>query len=357
MILALYSFGSALVVSFLLMPLLIKLLYKQHLLDEGGRRKIHKGQVPSMGGAVIFFAFAFAMLVWLPVNDIFSRKYLFSAIIIIFLTGFRDDTAPLKPWHKLLAQLLASFIVVGLTDIRIDSFYGFLGIYEIPQWIGVILSIFVVIVITNAFNLIDGVDGLAGSIAIVGFSFFACWFYLTNNYEYAIMMCALVGAILGFLYYNWHKAAIFMGDTGSLVLGFMLSISVIAFIRANGMLTPDVAEYGFKAPLAMAITVVLFPLFDTLRVFILRVRQGKSPFVADKQHIHHYLLRLGYSHEKVTLIITGIFAAIIILVLFLSRIFDDNILIPFLAIFCFVLSIYLRRGVLNNYKKKRKENS
>lgn len=339
------------------MPLLIKFLYKQHLLDAGGRRKIHKGQVPTMGGAVVFFAFIFSVLVWLPVNDIFSRKYLYSAIIIIFLTGFRDDTTPLKPWHKLLAQLVASFIVVGLTEIRIDSFYGFLGIHEIPEWMGVMLSIFVIIVITNAFNLIDGVDGLAGSVAVVCFSFFACWFYLTNNYEYAIMMCALVGAILGFLYYNWHKAAIFMGDTGSLVLGFMLSISTIAFIKANGTLAADVADYGFKAPIAMAVTAVLFPLFDTLRVFILRVRQGKSPFSPDKQHIHHYLLRLGYSHEKVSLVITGIFGTVIILVLLLARIFDDNVLIPVLVIFCSILSVYLKRGVLNSYKKKRKENS
>ena len=136
-------------------------------------------------------------------------------------------------------------------------------------------------------------------------------------------------------------------------LGFMLSISTLAFIKANGDLSTDVIGYGFKAPLAMAITVVLFPLFDTMRVFILRVRQGKSPFSADKQHIHHYLLRLGYSHEKVTLIITGIFIAIIITALSLSRIFNDNVLIPVLVAFCFMLSILLRRGVLNSYKKRR----
>ncbi len=357
MILALYAFGASLVVSFLLMPLLIKVLYRQHLLDEGGRRKIHKGLVPTMGGAVIFIAFIFSMLAWIPVNDIFNRKYLFSAIILIFLTGFRDDTTPIKPWQKLFAQLVASFIIVGLTNIRIDSFYGFMGIYEIPQWIGIMLSIFVIIVVTNAFNLIDGIDGLAGSIAIVSFSFFACWFYLINSYEYAIMMCAMVGAVLGFLYYNWHKAAIFMGDTGSLVLGFMLSVSVIAFIKTNGTLAAAVAGYSFKAPLAMAITVVLFPLFDTLRVFILRVRQGKSPFAADKQHTHHYLLRLGYSHDKVALIITGVFLAIIVLVLFLSHFLDDNVLVPALVSFCIFLSIYLRRGVLNSYKRRRGENS
>lgn len=356
MVLALYSFGSSLVVSFLLMPLLIKFLHKQHLLDQGGRRKIHKGQVPAMGGVVIFLAFAFAMLAWLPMNEIFNGKHLFSAIILIFLTGFRDDTAPLKPWHKLIAQLVAAFIVVTIAEVRIDSFHGFLGIYHIPKWISIPLSVFVIIVVTNAFNLIDGVDGLAGSIAIVSFTFFACWFYLINNYEYAVIMCALVGAILGFLYYNWHKAAIFMGDTGSLVLGFLMAISTIVFIKSNGTLTGDTQEYGFKAPIAMAITVILFPLFDTMRVFILRVRQGKSPFSADKQHTHHYLLRLGYTHEKVALVITGIFALVILMVLFLSRIFSDNILVPTLILFCIFLSIYLKRGVLKSYKKKRAKN-
>jgi UDP-N-acetylmuramyl pentapeptide phosphotransferase/UDP-N-acetylglucosamine-1-phosphate transferase len=337
------------------MPLLIKFLHKQHLLDEGGRRKIHKGQIPAMGGIVIFLAFVFSLLAWLPVNDIFSRKHLFSAIILIFLTGFRDDSAPLKPWSKLVAQLVAVLIVVGLADVRIDSFHGFLGIYEIPRWISIVFSVFVIIVVTNAFNLIDGVDGLAASIAVVGFSFYACWFFITNNYEYAIMMFALVGAVLGFLYFNWHKAAIFMGDTGSLILGFLLSISTIAFIKSNGTLAEDVNEYSFKAPIAMAVTIALFPLFDTLRVFILRVRQGKSPFAADKQHLHHYLLRLGYNHEKVTLIITGIFAFIVLVMLLLSRVFDDNILIPVLILFCFALSLYLRKGVLDSYKKQRKE--
>ena len=355
MVLALYAFGSSLVVSFLLMPLLIKFLHKQHLLDQGGRRKIHKGQVPAMGGVVIFLAFIFSMLAWFPMSEIFNAKHLFSATILIFLTGFRDDTAPLKPWHKLIAQLVAAFIVIVFADVRIDSFHGFLGIHEIPQWIGILLSAFVIIVVTNAFNLIDGIDGLAGSIAIACFTFFACWFYLTNNYEFTIIMSALVGAILGFLYYNWHKAAIFMGDTGSLLLGFLLSVSTIVFIKSNGSLAIDVQEYGFKAPISMAIAVVLFPLFDTLRVFLLRVRQGKSPFSADKQHIHHYLLRLGYSHEKVTLIITGIFALIILIMLLLSRIFDDNVLIPFLVVLCFVLSVYLRKGILSSYKKKREE--
>lgn len=308
-----------------------------------------------MGGIVIFLAFVFSMLAWFPMSEIFNAKHLFSAVILIFLTGFRDDTTPLKPWHKLIAQLVAAFIVVTFAGVQINSFHGFLGIYSIPQWVSIPFSVFVIIVITNAFNLIDGIDGLAGSIAVVSFTFFACWFYLTNSYGYTIMMCALIGAILGFLYYNWHKAAIFMGDTGSLLLGFLLSISTIIFIKTNGYLTEDVQEYGFKAPIAMAITVVLFPLFDTLRVFILRIRQGKSPFSADKQHIHHYFLRLGYSHEKVTLIITGICALVILVVLFLSRIVDDSILIPFLVVLCIMLSAYLKKGILNSYKKKREE--
>ena len=352
MIISLYSLATSLVVSFLLMPLLIRLLHKQHILDEGGRRKIHKGQIPTMGGIVIFLAFAFAMLAWLPPSDIFNRKYLFSAIILIFITGLRDDIIPLRPWHKLIAQLVASCVIVGLADIRISSLYGFLGIYELPIWISWAISVAVIIVITNAFNLIDGVDGLAGTVAIISFSFLACWFFLVGNVDYTIIMCALVGSILGFLYYNWHKAVIFMGDTGSLVLGFLLSIGIIAFIKTNGELT-DTSTYKYSAPLAMAITIVLFPLFDTLRVFILRVLQKKSPFSADKQHIHHYLLRFGYRHDQVTLIIGSTFAVVLILVNIIARKVDDEVLLLILVVFCLVLNIVIKRRLLRSYKKKR----
>ncbi len=351
MVLSLYSLISSLAVSFLLMPLLIKILHKRHVLDEGGKRKIHKGQIPTMGGIVIFIAFGFAMLAWLPDTGPFVRKYVFSAIALIVLTGFRDDVAPLKPWQKLLAQLVAAAIVVGLSDIRIESFYGFLGINTLPLWISYALSIFAIIVVTNAFNLIDGIDGLAGVVSIISFSFLGYWFYQVGTYEYTIIMCALIGAILGFLYYNWHKAVVFMGDTGSLFIGFVLAIATIAFIKTNGTLT-DGDPYKYRSVISMAIAVVLFPLFDTLRVFILRTSQGKSPFSADKQHIHHYLLRIYQTHDKATIVIgAGFFVSILVVQFFAKRI-TDNLLLPALVITCFVVNILIWQGLVRTYSRK-----
>lgn len=350
--LAVYSFITSMMVCFLLTPLLIRILHKQHVLDEGGRRKIHKGQIPSMGGIVIFLAFTFAMLAWIPPNDVFNRKFLFSAIILMFITGLRDDIIPLRPRYKLVAQILSAAIVVSLTDIRIVSFYGFLGINELPLWVSYTISAFTIIVITNAYNLIDGIDGLAGTVAVISFSFLAVWFYLVGNVEYTIIMFGMTGAVLGFLYYNWHKASIFMGDTGSMFIGFMLAISAIAFIKMNGDLVASDSIYHFSASISMAIAIVLFPLFDTLRVFIIRLSQGKSPFIADKQHIHHHLLRLGYTHAEATAIIGVIILVSIITLQFAARHTNDNILVPSLILLCIAVNLLIKQRILSIYRKR-----
>ena len=353
MIYIIFAFTSAVSISFLFMPMLINILEKGDLMDEGGRRKIHKGLVPSMGGIVILIAFTFSVLAWLPANPFFDRKYMLGAIFLIALLGIRDDFAPVVPKQKLLVQLVAAGIIVFLTDVRIYSFYGFLGIEAIPDWLSYIISILFIVFITNAFNLIDGIDGLAGAISSISLSFFGIWFYFTGHPEYSIIAIVLLGSILGFLYYNWHPASIFMGDTGSLFIGFILSICSIWLLNINARL-PTENWLHIKAPISLALGALLFPVFDTARTFILRIRQGVSPFNPDKQHTHHQVLRMvNHHHAKATIAISVTYLLVFLLIIASSRFLSDNILIPLILIFCISLDILLRRRVYRLLKKRK----
>ena len=347
MIYIIFASVTALAISFLFMPLLITILQKGELFDEGGKRKIHKGYVPTMGGIVIFIAFTFSISAWLPVTPAF----LIGAIFLIALLGIRDDFVPTSPKQKLLVQIIAASIIVFISDVRIISFYGFLGIETIPDWFGCTISILFIVFITNAFNLIDGIDGLAGAIGIIGLSFFGAWFYFAGYHEYSIIAIVLAGSILGFIYYNWHPASIFMGDTGSLIIGFVLSICALWFFNSNASL-PDNSWLHFDAPFGLALGVLIFPVFDTVRTFILRVRQKKSPFMADRQHTHHHVLRMTKNHAIATIIITLTYVMILALTMALARIVSDNILIPAIVIFSILLDMFIKNRLYGFLRKK-----
>ncbi|MDR3189037.1 MAG: undecaprenyl/decaprenyl-phosphate alpha-N-acetylglucosaminyl 1-phosphate transferase [Prevotellaceae bacterium] len=343
-----YCIVSSFVITFLLLPMLIRVLTKQHLLDIGGRRKIHKGFIPSMGGIAIFIGFLFSISVWVPLSDLAHFRYLYAALIFIFMTGVRDDFLPVSPRTKLATQLLSAIMVVwgeGYMGTRITSLCGFLGIYELPLVASYALSVFVIIVITNAFNLIDGLDGLAGLIGVIAFTILAGWFMLVRdgqNYSWtmALLLIALIGSVVAFLCYNWHPASIFMGDTGSLVLGFVFSVAIVKFLQISG--NPDfVSAYKFNAPVSMAVAFAIIPLFDTGRIFLLRLSQGRSPFTPDKLHIHHLLLRMGFDHSQVALIMGLLYLLLLGGAYLLAQQLSDNFLIPILVLVCIGLHFLL----------------
>jgi UDP-N-acetylmuramyl pentapeptide phosphotransferase/UDP-N-acetylglucosamine-1-phosphate transferase len=341
MIYILFAFMSSLAIAFLFMPLLINILQKENVFDEGGLRKIHKGLVPTMGGIVILIAFTFSLLAWLPSNPFFSRKFLLGAIFLIALLGIRDDFDPVLPKQKLVVQFIAAGIIVFLADVRFASFYGFLGIEVLPYWLSYIITILFIIFITNAFNLIDGIDGLAGLMGAISLGLFGVWFYFAGYPEYSIVAIALMGGILGFLYYNWYPASIFMGDTGSLIIGFTLSICSIWFINLNASL-PSEKLIHFNAPLCLTLGVLLLPIFDTFRVSILRIRQRVSPFKPDKQHTHHQVLRMSTGHGKATLTIALAYIFVLTIIIVLGKILSDNVLMPLILISCILLDFFLK---------------
>jgi UDP-N-acetylmuramyl pentapeptide phosphotransferase/UDP-N-acetylglucosamine-1-phosphate transferase len=298
-----------------------------------------------MGGLIIFVSFLFSILLWDPAILFNDNRFLLAAIILMAVTGIRDDIAPLPPFLKLLVQVVtASMAVVVLANVRLVSFYGLFGVQELAPWLSYVLSILFILFVTNAFNLIDGIDGLAGTISFTCLMFMSLWFYCIGDIESAIFLICFAGAILGFLYYNWQPASLFMGDTGSLVLGFIIAVFTLKFISFNGALLTDSA-YKFHAVLSAGIAVVLLPVFDTTRVFLLRIIKLRSPFLPDKQHLHHAVMRKVGSHAKACRIIVSTYILTAGIILFISwkNWLPDWALLLSVLVFLILINQYVRR--------------
>lgn len=300
----------AFAITFFSIPVIIQVAKNKKLFDEPDERKVHKIVIPTLGGLGIFAGFIIATLMGTPTSAVGSLQYFAAAALVIFFLGIKDDILILSASKKFIGQVLAAGILIKFGGIQITNMYGFLGINELPQFVSIILTLFTIVVITNSFNLIDGVDGLAGSLGLVTSSVFGYYFLQSNEILYAVMAFSLSGSLAAFLIYNFHPAKIFMGDTGSLLIGLLNSIFVIKFIsladNAGGALPI------LSAP-AIGFAILIIPLFDTLRVVGLRILSRRSPFSPDRNHIHHLLLELGYSHKKIT--ITCVSANILFIIL------------------------------------------
>lgn len=295
----LFTILTSFCICFFAIPSIIKVAKIKHLFDEPGERKHHKESVPTLGGIAIFAGFIFSITFWANNNQISELQYIIASLIILFFMGIKDDIVNLVAHKKLLGQILAASILIFCADIRLSSLFGLFGVFTLPYWASCALSLITIIGITNSFNLIDGIDTLAGSIGSLASILLGTWFFLTGNYQYAIVSFALFGCLLAFLYFNKSPAKIFMGDTGSLVLGLICSLLTIKFIELNRNYVGPL-EYKIHSVPAVAISVLIIPIFDTCRVFLLRALQGRSPLSSDRNHIHHILIDLGFSHIKAT---------------------------------------------------------
>ncbi len=319
----------AILISFMItlvfLPVIIKVAKSVKLLDLPDRRKVHIEGTPSMGGIAIFIGFLMATIITLPLDDLVAHKYLISSLCLIFFVGIRDDVFSLPAQHKLLAQIFAATLIIAISEIRLTGLYNIAGINEIPYGLEYVLSVAVIVIMTNSFNLIDGIDGLAGSIGFIILMFFSWIFYVTNQLPFAIISFTASGSILAFLIYNWHPSKIFMGDTGSMTLGFLISTLAIKVINISIGL--DINSFiQIESSVALVIACLIVPFYDTLRVFMIRLSQKKSPFNPDRNHIHHSLLNLGLSHARATLVLASYNIVIIILALLLSNTLANGIL-------------------------------
>lgn len=305
------GFLVSFIVTYVSIPVIIKIARIKKLVDIPDSRKIHKAPIPSLGGFGIFAGFVLALLVSVPFASAAGLQYFVAAAFILYLVGLKDDVIIITPLKKLLGQLAAAFIIVQKAGIRIESFHGILGVNELPYAVSLFLTYFAIILIVNAFNLIDGVDGLAGTLGIVSSLLFGIYFYFAHETLYAVMGLSLVGALSSFLLFNYTPAKIFMGDTGSMLIGLVNAVLVIHFIKIAD--APGAALPVVSAPV-IGCAILCVPLFDTLRVFTIRIfLHRRSPFSPDRNHIHHLLLDCGFSHSMTTLCLAGYNLGVIML--------------------------------------------
>lgn len=330
---------TALVITFLVMPVIIKYTLKKNYVDVPGYRKIHKKITPSMGGVAIFLGFCVAGFIWIDLLSSRDFKFIFGSLFVIFFIGMRDDLVPMKPILKLFGQVLAITIAVVFLDLRFDSLHGLFGIQELPVSLSYAATIFTMIIITNSFNLIDGIDGLAGTVSSISLLALGGWLILVGNENYSILAFAMLGAIIAFLSYNWYPSQVFMGDTGALVIGMMLSILSVHLLNFNNQL-PEDAPFRLAAPLATAISFIYIPILDTSRIIIIRLSKGKSPMSPDKSHIHHTMVRLGLSHRQ-TCLTLGALQLLLAAGVIAFNPFGDRVLVPFIIAISIVFSLSL----------------
>ena len=296
------AFVASLIISLVSIPSIVKVAQLKNLFDEPDERTVHSYSIPTLGGLAVFAGFTISSLFFCDIVAIPELKLIIAGTIILFFIGIKDDILVIAPLTKLLGQIFVTFLIVFFSDLELTSLHGFFGITDIPRYLGIPLTIFVFLVVINGFNLIDGIDGLSASIGVVSAGSLGIWFFLVEEYQYAIISAATIGALIGFLRYNVFSKdnKIFMGDTGSLILGLVISVLIIKFNQMNINHDNDYSKYG--AP-AISIAILAIPLFDTLRVMFIRFFQRKPLFRPDKQHIHHVFIQLGLSHKQAVLII------------------------------------------------------
>lgn len=289
-------------------PIIINLSNLLNLTAKPGFRSSHDTDTPTLGGIALYAATLIAFFLWPhseEVTDANLTSLSMVGLTILFFLGLKDDILALDSAKKLIIQIIATLTLVVMGDFKVDYLYGIFGWYFIPDVWSIPLTLFIFISLINAINLIDGIDGLAGGISLIACMWFGFWFLLNQHFTFACLAFSLSGALLGFLRFNFSKTSkIFMGDTGSLIVGFLLSFFTIEFLRLNVSYRNDPNAF-FNAPIIVMV-VLIVPIFDTLRVFIVRILNGKSPFVADRNHMHHILLDNGMSHLGVSMVLWAV---------------------------------------------------
>ena len=312
-------------------PSIVRIAHDKHLYDVPNGRTIHQSPTPRLGGAAIFVGFLSALTVFGDLQN--GVQQLLAGCVVLFSIGLKDDIITVSAFKKFFVQILATGIVLFRADIRITSFQGFMGIHELDTGLSYAFTLLVIVGLTNAVNLIDGIDGLAGSVTLVISATFGTFFYLYGGEAYgayANVAFCLVGALLGFLRYNVHRATIFMGDAGSLFVGFTLSVMAIQFVEMRPVQS---------AP-TIAVGTLIIPILDTLRISIIRVLKGISPFTPDKNHIHHTVMRLGFTQIHTVGILVFINLSAIAFTVFFAD-WGNNAQFIVLLLFSFLFSLAL----------------
>ena len=346
------AFVLAFVIAYQTFPTILFVSNTKHLMDEPDGRSMHSNRTPTLGGIGIFFSLVVVMTI---VGAMLNTKVLLlvmGGLTILFFLGLKDDLTVLSARKKFTGQILAAALLILFTDTRIISFSRILDVDVLPYWVSIFFTLFVYILIINAYNLIDGVDGLAGSVALLISTVFSVLFYNSGDLSLATISVALIGALTAFLRYNFsNNKKIFMGDTGSMIVGFLLAFFAISFISQT---QNDTNTLYFGSSPALILAMLFYPLMDTFRIFFIRIFiLKKSPFEADRNHVHHRFILYGFSHLQTTLTIVSINLVIIIIAFNMLHL-DLNMQIALLLVYGTVMfyAPFLIKRKLRKIRKK-----
>lgn len=325
------SFLTALILAGIIIPQILLIAFRKNLFDNINERKIHQGVVPRLGGIAFFPAILFSLALVVGFNlkffggeafDAISGSllpvyFMICAVLLMFLVGIADDLVGVKYIAKFIVQIISSILIV-FSGVYISNLYGLFWIEGLPEWIGWLLTSFAVVFVVNAINLIDGIDGLASGLSTVAFVFYAVLCFSFGEYVYSMIACAGAGTLLPFFYYNVFGSAkkqkkIFMGDAGALTTGILLVFLALALMQPGHTLFAN--DYN---PIVVALSPLIIPCFDVVRVYLHRVSHHRNPFLPDKCHIHHKLLALGLNQRTALCIIMLWSILFIVVNLFLS---------------------------------------
>lgn len=353
------GFLIAAIMGQIIIPRILLISLRKRLFDIPDERKVHTHPVPRLGGVTFYPTILFVLCVMTAIRVISGHlpSQLFgmglvsellglvAGLTLLYIVGIGDDLVGVRYRKKFIIQILSAsfFPAVGL---YINNFYGLFGIFTLSPWIGIPLTILLVVFITNAINLIDGIDGLASSICIVALGVFGLIFLFDRMWILSLLAFTCVGVLIPFFIYNVFGNAergkkIFMGDTGSLTLGYILSFLVIQYCMYTGW--REIPNYS--GPINVAFSILLVPCLDVVRVVIGRIQKHKSPFLPDKTHIHHKFMAMGFSPRKSLVLIQLISLTFISCTAILVYYFKTNINIIFalLVISWTILNLWLSR--------------
>jgi UDP-GlcNAc:undecaprenyl-phosphate GlcNAc-1-phosphate transferase len=340
--------GTATAAALLLFPLLIKLSPALGLVDRPNQRKVHGRPVPAIGGLVLLSSICITTLLSGALRSLLGQyPIFFSALAVISLTGLLDDRFDLSPRLRLLIQVACAGAVAG-SGIRIDSLQGFLGIHSLSIPFQYLLTIIVMVGVTNAFNLMDGIDGFAGSLSLINIGVLCVLCVLAGEASWLSFLLPLTGALAVFLRYNWRPAKVFLGDGGSLFMGFLMITLGMHLLQKTGHAGSHNAALFMVTITGMSMLYVL----DALRVFYRRIKKGVSPFKADRTHLHHLLLRHRLGHAKTTRKLIGIHLGILAVSLVSAPFLSMHwvILLQVIWVFAFVHFVHFMTNFYRWYR-------
>ena len=343
----------SLILTYNIIPKIIWVVNEKELIDHPDNRSSHALATPTMAGVAFFLTLMISQffLHYWDTDDVGSN--LIASITIIFAIALKDDLVLATPLAKLMGEMVAVSFILVHPSLAINSFDGFLGIEAMPFGLNYIFAGLMLLTIVNAYNLIDGVDGLAASVGIVILLIYGLIFYHLQMYFYVLFCTSLIGILIAFLRYNFsHRKKIFMGDTGSLIIGFCIGFLSLKFLHINA---EDLTVFSFlpENEIIILAAILFVPLFDMFRVMGIRILNKKSPFFPDRNHIHHILLDKGFSHVKVALIISIVNCWIVLLFVYLSSLFTSVEMLGMLAMFFILMLVIFNKLRKDNIKMGR----